>query len=195
MSTMINRPTLREVVLRSVPKALDTANESVLRIRMRILTAHTIALSAAFLLALLSIPAHAQSSPPDPKAISVIDAEIGPCSAEFTVTDNAGAPIYAATIKVHIAWGFMSARKLDLEVGTNASGKARFIGLPAKPKQGLFFRASDGSREGSAFDDPVKTCTAQFTIVLEKKNSATAQLRTSLLKGMSPFQLSPLPSL
>jgi hypothetical protein len=155
-----------------------------------------IAPTAALLFALLSMPClHAQSSPPDPKAISVIDGELGPCSAEFTVTDNAGAPVYAATIKVHIAWGFMNARKLDLEVGTNASGRARFIGLPAKPKQGLFFRASDGSREGSAFDDPVKTCKAQFTIVLEKKNSAAAQLRTSLLKGISPFQPSPPPSL
>jgi hypothetical protein len=132
----------------------------------------------ALLLALLSLPVvHAQSAPPpDSKTVSVVDGELGPCSADFTVTNNAGAPIYAASIKVHIAWGFMNARKLDLEVGTNAGGKARFIGLPSRTKQGLFFRASEGGREGSAFDDPAKTCKAAFTIVLEKKVPA-AQIR------------------
>jgi len=89
--------------------------------------------------------------------------------ADFTVTDNTTAPVYAAKIRVHIAYGFMSLHKLDLEAGTNAAGKARFTGLPDKTKQGLFFRASEGDREGSAFDDPVKTCKAEFTIVLVKK--------------------------
>lgn len=132
----------------------------------------------ALVLALVALPlVHAQSAPaPDPKTISVVDGESGPCSADFNVTDNAGVPIYAASVKVHITWGFLNARKLDLEVGTNAAGKARFIGLPAKTKQGLFFLASDGSRQGSAFDDPGKTCKAVFTIVLEKK-IPTAQNR------------------
>jgi hypothetical protein len=62
----------------------------------------------------------------------------------------------------------LNAHKLDLEVGTNASGKARFTGLPVKTKQGLFFQASEGGREGSAFDDPAKTCKAEFTIALKK---------------------------
>jgi hypothetical protein len=126
------------------------------------------------LLALLSVPAvRAQStSPPDPNSVPVIDGGIGQCSADFTVTDSAGAPIYAATIQVHIAYGFLSAYKLDLEVGTNAGGKARFTGLPAKTKHGLFFRASKGPREGSAFDETAKTCKAEFTIELEEKKPA-----------------------
>jgi hypothetical protein len=64
----------------------------------------------------------------------------------------------------------MNLHKLDLEVGSNAAGKARFTGLPDKTKQGLFFRASQGDREGSAFDDPAKTCKADLTIVLEKNS-------------------------
>ena len=63
----------------------------------------------------------------------------------------------------------MNLHKLDLEVGTNAAGKARFTGLPDKPRQGLFFRASEGDREASAFDDPSKTCKAQFTLTLVNK--------------------------
>jgi hypothetical protein len=113
----------------------------------------------------------AQSAAPvDPKTVPVIDGGIGPCFADFTVTDAAGAPVYAATIKVHIAYRFLNAHKLDLEVGTNAAGKARFTGLPEKTKQGLFFHASEGGREGSAFDDPTKTCKAEFTVALEKKS-------------------------
>jgi hypothetical protein len=106
---------------------------------------------------------------PDPKAVPVIDGGIGPCSADFTVTDSAGAPVYAAKVKVHIAYGFMSAHRLDLELGTNADGKAHFIGLPDRIKHGLYFHATEGDREGEAFDDPANTCKAQFTITLQKK--------------------------
>jgi hypothetical protein len=106
---------------------------------------------------------------PDPKTIAEVDAGLGPCSADFTITDDAGSPVYAANIRVHITYGFMNFHKFDLQVGTNADGKARFVGLPETTKQGLFFRASEGDREGSAFDDPAKTCKTQFTVVLRKK--------------------------
>jgi hypothetical protein len=139
---------------------------------MRLTPLCRIVLAGALALTALSLPTlQAQSpAPVDPKTVPVIDGGIGACSAEFTVTDAAGAPVYAATIKVHIAYGFMYLRKLDLEVGTNASGKARFTGLPDRTKQGLFFRASEGGREGSAFVDPAKTCNATLTIALEKKS-------------------------
>jgi hypothetical protein len=128
-------------------------------------------LATAFALATLCSPAlQAQNATPDPDAVPVIDGGIGPCSADFTITDASGAPVYDARIRVHIAYRFGGFHKLDLEVGTNAAGKARFIGLPDKIKQGLFFRASQGEREGSAFDDPVKTCKTAFTVALEKKN-------------------------
>jgi hypothetical protein len=139
---------------------------------MRSATARKLTLSTAIVLALLSFPAlQAQNPPPAaPPAVPVIDGAIGPCSADFTINDSSGAPVYAATISVHIAYGFMYLRKLDLQVGTNASGKARFTGLPDRTKEGLFFRASEGNREGAAFDDPAKTCKADLTIALEKKS-------------------------
>ncbi|HWW13050.1 MAG TPA: hypothetical protein VN310_00185 [Candidatus Dormibacteraeota bacterium] len=137
---------------------------------MRITARPTILLSAA--LAVLFMPAlNAQNTPSvDPKTVPVIDGGIGPCSASFMVNDASGAPVYNAKIRVHIAYRFMSLHKLDLEVGTNAAGKARFTGLPDKTKQGLFFSASEGGREGSAFDDPGKSCNTEFTIFLEKKS-------------------------
>jgi hypothetical protein len=137
---------------------------------MRINIALRLALSIAFAAFLVpTLPAQTAARV-DPNTIPVIDGGIGPCSADFTVIDSSQAPVYDAKIRVHIAYRFMSLHKLDLEVGTNAAGKARFIGLPDKTKEGLFFRASEGAREGSAFDDPAKTCKAKFTITLEKNS-------------------------
>jgi hypothetical protein len=121
-------------------------------------------------LALLLVSAFAQT--PDPHSIPAVDAGIGQCTADFTITDADHKPVYAAQIKVHIAYGFAGARKLDLEVGTNVDGKARFIGLPDRVKKGLFFEASEADRTGNAFDDPSKTCQAQFTIALRKPTTA-----------------------
>jgi hypothetical protein len=144
--------------------------QSVSLITMQLASRHTLALSFGFLLTTLFAPGlHAQTAATDPKTVPLIDGGIGPCSADFIVIDSTQAPVYNAKIKVHIAYRFMNFHKLDLEVGTNADGKARFIGLPDKTKQGLFFLASQGDREGSAFDDPAKTCKAAFTIQIEKK--------------------------
>jgi hypothetical protein len=113
--------------------------------------------------------APAADSKADPKSVPVVDGGIGPCTADFTITDSAGAPVYAATVKVHIAFGFMGARKLDLEVGTNAAGQARMTGLPQNVKHGFFFEASQGDRTGTAFADPAVNCKSHFTIALQKK--------------------------
>ena len=40
------------------------------------------------------------------------------------VTDLSGKPLYNAKIHVQIRYGFLGLRKLDLETGTNADGKA-----------------------------------------------------------------------
>jgi hypothetical protein len=124
-------------------------------------------------LAAISASASAQAptsaAQPDPKAVPVIDGGIGPCSADFTITDANGAPVYAAKVKVHIAYGFANVRKLDLQVGTNIDGKARITGLPDRIKHGIYFHASEGNRIGEAFDDPANSCKAQFTITLREK--------------------------
>jgi len=101
-------------------------------------------------------------------AVPVLDGGIGSCTADIVVTDANGAPVYAATIKVHIAYGFANARKLDLQLGTNVDGKARFTGLPDKIKHGFYFHATEGDRVGEAFDDPTNTCKAQLPITIRK---------------------------
>ena len=111
-----------------------------------------------------ALPLAAQQ--PDPHSIPVVDGALGPCSADFTVNDTNGKPVYAAQIQVRVAYGRF--HKLDLEVGTNIDGKARFAGLPTSVRSGLFFEASEGDRTGNAFDDPSKTCRSQFTVTLRK---------------------------
>jgi hypothetical protein len=59
------------------------------------------------ILLLLLTAAIAQS--PDPKSVPVIDGALGPCTADFTITSTDNKPIYLAKIKVHIAYGLLSA--------------------------------------------------------------------------------------
>ena len=117
----------------------------------------------------LPMPAAQSNSKIDPHTIPVIDGSIGPCSADFTVTDAGGVPVYDAKIRVHIAYGFMNTHKLDLEVGTNIDGKASVTGLPDRIKHGFYFHASQADRTGEAFDDPANTCKAKFSIALQNK--------------------------
>jgi hypothetical protein len=121
-------------------------------------------------LLLLFSPAFSQTAAPDPHAVPIIDGGLGSCTADFTISDADSKPVYAAKIKVHIAYGFMDTHKLDLEVITNIDGKARFTGLPERSKRGLFFEASEGDRVANSFDDPSNTCKAQFSLTLQKKS-------------------------
>jgi hypothetical protein len=114
--------------------------------------------------------AHAQQTP-DPHQVPVMDGEAGPCTVSFTVTDIKGAPVYDARIRVHIAYGLMGVRRLDLEAATNVDGKTQFKGLPEKVKGGtLMFRALQGKREGSAIYDPAKNCGGQQSSIVLIEN-------------------------
>ena len=98
---------------------------------LRIIPRHSsLAVAAAVAITVFSLELAALAATPvDPKTVAEVDAGLGPCTADFTITDEAAKPVYAANIRVHIAYGFMSLHKLDLQAGTNADGKARFIGL------------------------------------------------------------------
>ena len=110
----------------------------------------------------------AQAPAPDEKVPS-IDGSAGPCSIELTVKGTDGKPVYAATIKVHIKYGFGGMRRLDLEAGTNSDGKARFAGLPDRVQRPpLEFYASKDEFTGVAAFDPSTECQARHDITLEK---------------------------
>ncbi len=75
--------------------------------------------------------------------VPVIEGGAGPCSLDLTVLGADGKPVYAATIRVHIKYGFGGMRRLDLEAGTNSDGKVKFAGLPTRVQRPpLEFHAS-----------------------------------------------------
>lgn len=95
-----------------------------------------------------------------------VKADIGPCSAEFTVVDKSGKPIYDAKIHVVVRYGFMEKRKQDLEIGTNGDGKARFTGLPIKLKRPLEYKIRSGQMTKSVMSDPGVECHATEAVTL-----------------------------
>jgi hypothetical protein len=103
-----------------------------------------------------------------------MDGGAGPCSLDLTVTDTDAKPVYAATIKVHIAYGFAGIGRLDLEAGTNSDGKVKFTGLPRRVHQApLEFRASKDDLLGVATFDPSTECDARRSVSLAKPTPAT----------------------
>lgn len=99
--------------------------------------------------------------------VPVVKGDLGPCSADFTVTDSASKPLYDAKVHVTIVYGFMNKRKSDLDVGTNSDGKARIEGLPEKVKKILEFKIRHGEKTKSVLHDPANECRATFSVVLE----------------------------
>jgi hypothetical protein len=98
--------------------------------------------------------------------IPSINGDAGGCRASFTVRDGAKKSIYNAKIDVTIHYGFMNLRKTELEVATNADGKARVIGLPNFPKKPLEFAVSKGTVSKVVTDDPSNDCDAAFNVTL-----------------------------
>ncbi len=98
-----------------------------------------------------------------------MDGGIGPCSVELTLTTADGKPVYGATVRVHISYGFMGIKRLDLEAGTNSDGKVKFIGIPAKVHNPpLEFHATKDDLTGVANDDPQQECQAKHDLFMDK---------------------------
>ena len=121
--------------------------------------------------AFLSVAQTRQPAQPQPSAdIPTTDAQSGPCSIELSVTGPEGKPVYAVRIDYHTAYGFMGTHKLDMSVYTNADGKAKFTGIPAKVKRPpIEFNAKKDDLVGVATMDPATECQAKHDIVMDKK--------------------------
>lgn len=121
-----------------------------------------------FILVAAPLLARAQAPAPGEK-VPVIDGGAGSCSVELTVRGADSKPVYAATVKVHVKYGFGGIRRLDLEAGTNSDGKVKFAGLPARVQRPpLEFHSSKDELEGTVSFDPLSECHALRDIILEK---------------------------
>jgi len=118
-----------------------------------------------WLIAALAFPlAAAQSS--NPTETPVLKANLGNCSADFVVHGSDGQPVYNATIHVRVRYGFMSLKRSDLEIGTNADGKARIEGLPAKAKP-LAYDIRKETATAAVAQDVEAMCNASFDVALK----------------------------
>jgi hypothetical protein len=112
------------------------------------------------------------AQPEQAQDVPSINGDSGPCSAEFTVVDTDGKPVFSALVKVHIAFGFAGTHKLDLSVYTNAQGKTKFTGLPARVrKPPVEFHATKDQLSGVATVNPETNCSAKQDIVIKKSGS------------------------
>ena len=85
-----------------------------------------------------------------PQEVPVLKANLGgDCSADFVVRGAGGQQVYNATIHVRVRYGPLSMKRSDLEIGTNADGKARIEGLPSKAKP-LAYDVRKGDAKGTA---------------------------------------------
>lgn len=101
--------------------------------------------------------------------LPMIDGGAGPCSLELTVSGADAKPVYNATVKVHITYGFGGFHHLDLQAGTNSDGKVKFTGIPAKVHNPpLEFDASKEQLEGSFNYDPSTECRGKHEVKIEK---------------------------
>ena len=105
----------------------------------------------------------------NPEKPAVVDGGLGRCSLEVTVLGPDTKPVYGASVRMHIAYGFGGFHKLYLEVGTNADGKAKFTGLPSRVRRPpLDVDASKDELAGSITYDPATQCVALQRITLQK---------------------------
>ena len=125
----------------------------------------------------VALPLFSEAQAPAPsETVPVIQGGAGRCSLDLTILGADGKPVYAATVRVHIKYGFGGTRRLDLEAGTNSDGKVKFAGLPAKVQRPpLEFHASKEMFEGVASFDPSTECHASRDLKLEKPKAQDGQ--------------------
>jgi len=136
------------------------------------LIALALAISAALAQTPTSQPATApaaQASAPQPGTppeIPALDAHLGACSADFTIKDADGKPLYLALVHVKVRYGALGVKRMDLEVGTNSEGKARIKGLPDKAKP-MTYDITKEDKKTTVDQDVEKTCNAKLEATLK----------------------------
>lgn len=96
-----------------------------------------------------------------------ISADQGGCSALITVTGADSKAIYNAKVTTRVHYGFMGAKKIDLETYTSAAGQVKIVGLPEVPKKPIFIYISKDDKTESVEFKPEEHCRATFDVRLK----------------------------
>ena len=130
------------------------------------------------LVTVLVIPVFAEDKPKPENPVPAISGDLGPCTAEFTVSGTKLKPIYNAKLEVELRYGFAGIRRTTLEIYTNVDGKARFTGLPDTNKRPLTFTASYNGRKTVVIVDVEQNCHGTYSAIVTDqpvKNEETAE--------------------
>ncbi|MCL5005321.1 MAG: hypothetical protein M1404_02205 [Acidobacteria bacterium] len=104
---------------------------------------------------------------PPETPVPVVNANLGPCTVDFTVSQSLNHPIFNAQISVRIAYGFLGMKKMNLQIGTNSEGKARFEGLPTNVHNPpLTFVVKYNGMTKSVHYWPAVRCHAQYAVIM-----------------------------
>jgi hypothetical protein len=115
----------------------------------------------------LTLVSFAQTPAKPVPPTAVLKAALGGiCSADFTVKDAGGKPVYAAMIHVKVRYGMFGVKRADLEIGTDSDGKARIEGLPEKARP-LVYDIKKGALDGSAEQNVEEKCQATFEVTIK----------------------------
>ena len=96
-----------------------------------------------------------------------ISAELGTCSALINVTGADSKPVYNAKVTARIRYGFMGAKKLDLETYSSAGGQVKIIKLPEVPKKPIYIYISKEDNLETVEFMPDVHCRATFDVQLK----------------------------
>jgi hypothetical protein len=96
-----------------------------------------------------------------------ISADLGPCSALITVTGADSKPIYNAKVSARIRYGFLSAKKLDLEIYTSAAGQVKLLKLPENLKKPVYIYVTKDDKSEFVEFEPDVHCRASFDVQLK----------------------------
>ena len=97
---------------------------------------------------------------------TMISADLGPCSAQITVTGSDSKPIYGAKMAARIQYGMLGVKKLDLEAYTGSDGQVRITNLPESLKKPVYIHITKGEFGEVAEFNPNVRCHATFNVQL-----------------------------
>jgi hypothetical protein len=103
------------------------------------------------------------SEPPPPNEIS---ADLGYCSAAFTVTGIDSKPVYGAKIATRVQYGLMGVKRLDLEAYTGPDGHVKITHLPLVLKKPMYIHITKGDKEQIVEFHPDRACESHFDVIL-----------------------------
>ena len=128
---------------------------------MMVIVAGVVTMSTDPAMSRLSAPKQVPPTPGGPYA----NAGIGACSTDLAVRDAAGQPIAGAKIQMHLRYGLMGLRQMDLAVGTGVDGRARIEGLPEGAW--LLYDIDKGKSTTQVHQDLRRACRGRYEVTLK----------------------------